>query len=156
MFPIETPSISKLRLAPEPVLLPTTPDRAPSARFLASTSPFFCILSLVGNLDPLGGLAAAHAFLPPQWVRAGPFAGAVGQIPAAALLQAVEHLQEALRHGLHALLQLVQGAALRMNGLAGLVALQGAAVSTGIPFTIVVLVMCYCLWLALRSERAKL
>jgi len=38
----------------------------------------------------------------------------------------------------------------------GLVALQGAAVSTGIPFTIVVLVMCYCLWLALRSERAKL
>jgi len=38
----------------------------------------------------------------------------------------------------------------------GLSALQGAAVSTGIPFTIVVLVMCYCLWLALRSERAKL
>ncbi len=38
----------------------------------------------------------------------------------------------------------------------GLSALQGAAVSTGIPFTIVVLVMCYCLWLALRSEHAKL
>jgi len=38
----------------------------------------------------------------------------------------------------------------------GLKALQGAAVSTGIPFTIVVLVMCYCLWIALRSERAKL
>ena len=38
----------------------------------------------------------------------------------------------------------------------GLAALQGAAVSTGIPFTIVVLVMCYCLWLALRSEHAKL
>ncbi|MEL6574742.1 MAG: BCCT family transporter [Pseudomonadota bacterium] len=38
----------------------------------------------------------------------------------------------------------------------GLSALQGAAVSTGIPFTVVVLVMCYCLWLALRSERAKL
>ena len=38
----------------------------------------------------------------------------------------------------------------------GLSALQGAAVSTGIPFTIVVLVMCYCLWKALRSERAKL
>ncbi|MCR9085705.1 MAG: BCCT family transporter [Rhodobacteraceae bacterium] len=37
----------------------------------------------------------------------------------------------------------------------GLVALQGAAVSTGIPFTLVVLMMCYCLWLALRSERAK-
>ena len=38
----------------------------------------------------------------------------------------------------------------------GLSALQGAAVSTGIPFTIVVLIMCYCLWLALRSEHAKL
>ncbi|MEL6977540.1 MAG: BCCT family transporter [Pseudomonadota bacterium] len=38
----------------------------------------------------------------------------------------------------------------------GLAALQGAAVSTGIPFTIVVLIMCYCLWLALRSERAKM
>ena len=38
----------------------------------------------------------------------------------------------------------------------GLSALQGAAVSTGIPFTLVVLIMCYCLWLALRSERAKL
>jgi BCCT family betaine/carnitine transporter len=38
----------------------------------------------------------------------------------------------------------------------GLSALQGAAVSTGIPFTFVVLAMCYCLWLALRSERAKL
>jgi len=38
----------------------------------------------------------------------------------------------------------------------GLNALQGAAVSTGIPFTLVVLVMCYCLWLALKSERAKL
>lgn len=38
----------------------------------------------------------------------------------------------------------------------GLSALQGAAVSTGIPFTLVVLTMCYCLWLALKSERAKL
>ena len=38
----------------------------------------------------------------------------------------------------------------------GLSALQGAAVSTGIPFTIVVLIMCYCLWLALRAERAKI
>jgi len=38
----------------------------------------------------------------------------------------------------------------------GLAALQGAAVSTGIPFTIVILVMCYCLWLALKSERSKL
>lgn len=38
----------------------------------------------------------------------------------------------------------------------GLAALQGAAVSMGIPFTLVVLVMCYCLWLALRSERAKM
>ncbi|MBX2880208.1 MAG: BCCT family transporter [Granulosicoccus sp.] len=38
----------------------------------------------------------------------------------------------------------------------GLSALQGAAVSTGIPFTLVVLVMCYCLWLALKSEHAKL
>ncbi|UTW12699.1 BCCT family transporter [Marinobacterium rhizophilum] len=37
----------------------------------------------------------------------------------------------------------------------GLSALQGAAVSTGIPFTLVVLTMCYCLWLALKSERAK-
>lgn len=37
----------------------------------------------------------------------------------------------------------------------GLSALQGAAVSTGIPFTLVVLVMCYCLWLALKSEYAK-
>ena len=37
----------------------------------------------------------------------------------------------------------------------GLSALQGAAVSTGIPFTLVVLIMCYCLWLALKSERAK-
>ena len=38
----------------------------------------------------------------------------------------------------------------------GLSALQGAAVSTGIPFTLVVLIMCYCLWLALRSEHKKL
>ena len=38
----------------------------------------------------------------------------------------------------------------------GLAALQGAAVSTGIPFTIVVLIMCYCLWLALRAEYKKL
>lgn len=38
----------------------------------------------------------------------------------------------------------------------GLNALQGAAVSMGIPFTIVVLAMCYCLFLALRSEHAKL
>ena len=38
----------------------------------------------------------------------------------------------------------------------GLNALQGAAVSTGIPFTLVILVMCYCLWLAFKRERAKL
>lgn len=38
----------------------------------------------------------------------------------------------------------------------GLNALQGAAVSMGIPFTFVVLAMCYCLFLALRSERHKL
>ncbi len=38
----------------------------------------------------------------------------------------------------------------------GLSALQGAAVSMGIPFTLVVLIMCYCLWLALRAERAKM
>ena len=38
----------------------------------------------------------------------------------------------------------------------GLNALQGAAVSTGIPFTLVVLTMCYCVWVALRSEHAKL
>ena len=34
----------------------------------------------------------------------------------------------------------------------GLAALQGAAVSTGIPFTIVVLAMCWCVYLALKSE----
>jgi len=34
----------------------------------------------------------------------------------------------------------------------GLSALQGAAVSTGIPFTIVVLLMCYTLYLALKTE----
>ena len=38
----------------------------------------------------------------------------------------------------------------------GLNALQGAAVSMGIPFTFVVLAMCYCLFLALRAEHAKL
>ena len=38
----------------------------------------------------------------------------------------------------------------------GLSALQGAAVSTGIPFTFVILIMCYCLWLALKAEHAKL
>ena len=38
----------------------------------------------------------------------------------------------------------------------GLNALQGAAVSMGIPFTIVVLAMCWCLYLALKAERAKL
>ena len=38
----------------------------------------------------------------------------------------------------------------------GLNALQGAAVSMGIPFTIVVLAMCYCLFLALRAERHKI
>ncbi len=38
----------------------------------------------------------------------------------------------------------------------GLNALQGAAISTGIPFTIVILVMCYCLWLALKREQQKL
>lgn len=34
----------------------------------------------------------------------------------------------------------------------GLAALQGAAVSTGIPFTIVVLLMCYCVYKALLTE----
>jgi BCCT family betaine/carnitine transporter len=38
----------------------------------------------------------------------------------------------------------------------GLNALQGAAVSMGIPFTVVLLVMMYCLFLALRSERSKI
>ncbi len=38
----------------------------------------------------------------------------------------------------------------------GLNALQGAAVSMGIPFTVVLLAMCYCLYLALRSERQKI
>ena len=38
----------------------------------------------------------------------------------------------------------------------GLNALQGAAVSMGIPFTVVVLAMCYCLWLALKAERHKI
>lgn len=38
----------------------------------------------------------------------------------------------------------------------GLNALQGAAVSMGIPFTLVILIMCYCLWLALRAEHKKL
>ena len=38
----------------------------------------------------------------------------------------------------------------------GLAALQGAAVSTGIPFTLVVLAMCWCVYIALRSERAKI
>ncbi|SES75334.1 BCCT family transporter [Paracoccus homiensis] len=37
----------------------------------------------------------------------------------------------------------------------GLNALQGAAVSMGIPFTLVVLAMAWCLYLALRSERHK-
>jgi len=34
----------------------------------------------------------------------------------------------------------------------GLSALQGAAVSTGIPFTLVVLTMCWCVYVALRTE----
>jgi len=38
----------------------------------------------------------------------------------------------------------------------GLNALEGAAVSMGIPFTVVVLTMCWCLYLALKSERSKL
>ena len=38
----------------------------------------------------------------------------------------------------------------------GLNALQGAAVSMGIPFTVVVLAMCWCLYLALRAERRKM
>ena len=38
----------------------------------------------------------------------------------------------------------------------GLNALQGAAVSTGIPFTLVILVMCYCLWNGLKHERYKI
>ncbi|MEM7060183.1 MAG: BCCT family transporter [Pseudomonadota bacterium] len=38
----------------------------------------------------------------------------------------------------------------------GLAALQGAAVSTGIPFTLIVLAMCWCVFVALRSERAKM
>ena len=38
----------------------------------------------------------------------------------------------------------------------GLNALQGAAVSMGIPFTLVLLGMCWCLYLALKSERKKI
>ncbi|RLQ89617.1 BCCT family transporter [Notoacmeibacter ruber] len=38
----------------------------------------------------------------------------------------------------------------------GLNALQGAAVSMGIPFTVVVVAMCWCLFLALRAEHKKL
>ncbi|MEM7596125.1 MAG: BCCT family transporter [Pseudomonadota bacterium] len=38
----------------------------------------------------------------------------------------------------------------------GLSALQGAAVSTGIPFTLVLLAMMYCVYVALKSERAKM
>lgn len=38
----------------------------------------------------------------------------------------------------------------------GLNALQGAAVSVGVPFTLVVLAMCICLWMALRVERSKM
>ncbi len=38
----------------------------------------------------------------------------------------------------------------------GLNALQGAAVSMGIPFTVVVLLMCWCLFKALQSERHKM
>ena len=38
----------------------------------------------------------------------------------------------------------------------GLAALQGAAVSTGIPFTLVLLAMIYCVYVALRSERNKM
>ncbi|MCP1199161.1 BCCT family transporter [Notoacmeibacter sp. MSK16QG-6] len=38
----------------------------------------------------------------------------------------------------------------------GLNALQGAAVSMGIPFTVVVLAMCWCLFLALRAEYKNL
>jgi len=34
----------------------------------------------------------------------------------------------------------------------GLAALQGAAVSTGIPFTLVVLAMCWCVYVALKTE----
>jgi len=37
----------------------------------------------------------------------------------------------------------------------GLNALQGAAVSMGLPFTLVVLALCYCLYLGLRSELQK-
>jgi len=38
----------------------------------------------------------------------------------------------------------------------GLNALKGAAVSTGIPFTLVILIMCYCLWIGLKHERQKM
>ncbi|MEO0371213.1 MAG: BCCT family transporter [Pseudomonadota bacterium] len=38
----------------------------------------------------------------------------------------------------------------------GLAALQGAAVSTGIPFTLVLLGMMYCVYIALKSERSKM
>ncbi len=34
----------------------------------------------------------------------------------------------------------------------GLNALQGAAVSMGIPFTVIVLAMCWCLYLGLMTE----
>ena len=38
----------------------------------------------------------------------------------------------------------------------GLNAVQGAAVSTSIPFTLVTLVMCCCLWIGLKLERHKI
>jgi len=37
----------------------------------------------------------------------------------------------------------------------GLAALQGAAISTGIPFTIVVLLMCWCVYVTLRAEERQ-
>ena len=49
--------------------------------------------------------------------------------------------------GLVAIAQLLGG---------GLNALQGAAVSTGIPFTLVILIMCYSLWIGLKYERQKM
>ena len=38
----------------------------------------------------------------------------------------------------------------------GLNALQGVAVFTGIPLTLVILVMSYCLWVGLKHERHKI
>lgn len=45
----------------------------------------------------------------------------------------------------------VCAAALLMGG--GLVALQSASIATGLPFTVVLLIMCYSLYRGLREEQ---